>query len=249
MNEKMIAKLEVKGFKRWTKETSRGTLDRLYLNAQACGLEVEYYKTGNVSSAHFNGERISNAEGRRMLAQKTYIDLKDDSIHSDYWNDTFKDIAQSLIDEATAEIEAEEKAEIEQAETEVVEETAEVEAENENQEDKMEDWEKGFAGMFGKEKYQEIKKLWDMNPVELKAEWQINYWKSNSGFSHSETVKWTTEHEVGTPEELKKSVLDWWYNGEWNDTDHDGHFWKVTFYLRDEHFDEQAFWVYPEDVI
>ena len=121
MNEKMIAKLEAKGFNRWTKETSRGTIDRLYLNATACGLEVTYYNTGNVSSAHFDGERISNAEGRRMLSQKTYIDLKDDSIHSDYWNDTFKDIAQNLIDEATAEIEAEEKAENETAQA--VEET------------------------------------------------------------------------------------------------------------------------------
>ena len=111
MNDKMIAKLEAKGFKRWTKETSRGTIDRLYLNAQACGLELTYYKTGNVSSAHFNGERISNAEGRRMYAQKTYIDLKDDSIHSDYWNDKFRDIAQELVDEATAEIEAEEQTE------------------------------------------------------------------------------------------------------------------------------------------
>ena len=108
MNEKMITKLEAKGFKRWTK----GNMDRMYINPQALGLQVEYYKTGNISDSIWNGERISHAEARRMLNAKTYIDLKDDSLHCDhYWNDNLKDAAQNLIDEATAEIEAEEQIE------------------------------------------------------------------------------------------------------------------------------------------
>jgi len=105
MNEKMIAKLETKGFKRWTK----GSMDRLYLNAQACGLEVTYYNTGNVKSARFDGEYISNGAGRRMLNQKTYIDLSNDSVHSTYWDDTFAEIAQALMNEAKAELESREQ--------------------------------------------------------------------------------------------------------------------------------------------
>lgn len=104
MNDTMIKKLESKGFKRWTKETDHGTIDRLYINPQALGLKVEHYKTGAVSDAAWNGERISNAEGRRMLNAKIYVDLKDDSLHCDrYWNDSLKDAAQALIDEAAKE--------------------------------------------------------------------------------------------------------------------------------------------------
>lgn len=53
----MIKKFEDAGFKRWTK----GGYDRLYIDATACGLEYDTYKSGNISSATFNGEAISNA--------------------------------------------------------------------------------------------------------------------------------------------------------------------------------------------
>ena len=101
MNDKMIAKLESKGFSRWTK----GNMDRLYINAQYLGYEAETATT----AAKLNGEYISKSEARRITNAKTYIDLKDDTLHSDgYWNDDLKNAAQALIDEATAEIEAEE---------------------------------------------------------------------------------------------------------------------------------------------
>lgn len=104
MNDTMIKKLESKGFKRWTKETARGTIDRLYISAKMLGLTVEYYKTGAVKFAEWNGEPVSHAEGRRMLNAKIYIDLKDDSLHCDkYWNDVLKNAAQTLIDEAEKE--------------------------------------------------------------------------------------------------------------------------------------------------
>ena len=116
MNEKMIAKLESKGFGRWTK----GNMDRLYINAQYLGYEPETAS----AAAKLHGEYISKSEARRVTGAKTYIDLKDDSLHSDgYWNDDLKNAAQALIDEAAAEIEAEEKAEAEQAQ--VVEEAVE----------------------------------------------------------------------------------------------------------------------------
>lgn len=79
MTSEMIEKLEKAGFKRWTK----GDKDRLYVNAKELGLELSYYKTGNVSDAKFCGDSISNSEGRRLHAAKTYIDLTSDTIISD----------------------------------------------------------------------------------------------------------------------------------------------------------------------
>ena len=79
LGEKVISELESKGFKRWQK----GTFDRMYVNASVLGLECTYYKTGNISSAAFNGEHISNSEGYRLKAAKTYIDLTKNTIVSD----------------------------------------------------------------------------------------------------------------------------------------------------------------------
>ena len=84
ITEEMIHSLEEKGFKRWQK----GSMDRLYVNACNLGLDVERYNTGNVKRAYFNGNHVSNSEGRRMLVAKTYIDLKSGRVFSD--NDTLK---------------------------------------------------------------------------------------------------------------------------------------------------------------
>ena len=73
-----IEELEALGFKRWTKNG----MDRLYVNASALGLNCEYYKTGNISGAWFDGECISNCEARRMKSSKTYIDIKTEKIYS-----------------------------------------------------------------------------------------------------------------------------------------------------------------------
>ena len=74
-----IEELEALGFKRWTKNG----MDRMYINASALGLNYTKYKTGNVSSAWFKGDSISNCECRRMLGAKTYIDLKLQKVFSD----------------------------------------------------------------------------------------------------------------------------------------------------------------------
>ena len=79
MTDEMIKSLEEKGFKRWTKNG----MDRLYINAYALGLELDYYKTGNISSAQFKGKHISNSEGYRLKDAKTYIDLVKNVIYSD----------------------------------------------------------------------------------------------------------------------------------------------------------------------
>ena len=91
MNETMISKLEEKGFKRWTK----GNMDRLYINAGSLGLVCQYYKTGNISDAFFNGERVSNSEGYRMKNAKTFIDIATGKVYST--NDTLKASAENLL--------------------------------------------------------------------------------------------------------------------------------------------------------
>lgn len=74
-----IEALEKLGFKRWTKNG----MDRMYINASALGLTCTYYKTGNISSATFDGKSISNSEGYRMKSAKTYIDLVNPCVVSD----------------------------------------------------------------------------------------------------------------------------------------------------------------------
>lgn len=79
ITEERIAELTKMGFNRWTK----GNLDRLYINASQLGLVCDYYNTGNVKYAEFQGCSISNCEARRMKAAKTFIDVKTGKVHSD----------------------------------------------------------------------------------------------------------------------------------------------------------------------
>ena len=80
MTNEQIAALESKGFKRWQK----GNYDRLYADATILGLKVERYNTGNIFSAEFQGEKISNSEARKILATKTYIDVTTGKVYSGY---------------------------------------------------------------------------------------------------------------------------------------------------------------------
>ena len=93
LNETQISALESKGFKRWQKNG----MDRLYINATRLGLELTFYNTGNVRSAAFNGEWISNSRGRGLRDCKTYIDVADGSVHSG--DSGLKENAQKLLDE------------------------------------------------------------------------------------------------------------------------------------------------------
>ena len=99
MKNELITALENKGFKRWTK----GTMDRLYINPTCIGLELEYYKTGNVSDAYLNGERISNTRGREMKAAKCYIDIATGKCVSSY--DVFVEAMEQILAETEAELE------------------------------------------------------------------------------------------------------------------------------------------------
>lgn len=109
LNEKQIAALEEKGFRRWTK----GSMDRLYINAETLGLEIERFKTGNVCSAYYRGEKISNKRGSEMVSAKTYIDIETGELHATNW--TLEQDAQQLYEDTMEALEI--------AESEVAEES------------------------------------------------------------------------------------------------------------------------------
>ena len=79
ITETKIEELQKLGFNRWQKNG----MDRLYVNAGTLGLTCTYYNTGNIRTAYFGGEEISNSRGRRLKAAKTYIDLVKGLIVSD----------------------------------------------------------------------------------------------------------------------------------------------------------------------
>jgi len=63
----MEKKLIVLGGNEWKK----GDYHRIYFNSQSLqefyGLELEYYKTGSISHATLDGERISHSQARKEL--------------------------------------------------------------------------------------------------------------------------------------------------------------------------------------
>lgn len=107
MNAKTLEKLVEMGAKEWHK----GTMNRLYLNGamtELVGLYVERYKTGNISYAERNGEKISNSEGYRIInaAERLYIDLDTMKICGgkidSYYMDMFVEAITKLDDQITA---------------------------------------------------------------------------------------------------------------------------------------------------
>lgn len=67
-----IAELEANGWSRWTK----GDYDRLYFNVEKVdGVKISYYKSGNISSASIEGEKISNRLATDLTLVKAYLDL------------------------------------------------------------------------------------------------------------------------------------------------------------------------------
>lgn len=93
LSNEVIKALESKGFNRWTK----GVADRLYIRPTYLGLELDFYKTGNIRSASINGKDISNTRGRAMREAKCYIDIKTGRCVSYY--DEFVEAMQELLSE------------------------------------------------------------------------------------------------------------------------------------------------------
>lgn len=74
-NEKTTAeKLEALGIDAW----ERGEMKRYYINSDKLeavfGLEVSYYKTGNLCWARLNGEGISNAKAAKLIGRAIFFD-------------------------------------------------------------------------------------------------------------------------------------------------------------------------------
>ena len=96
MSDKQVAKLEAAGAKRWSKYGK----DRMYVDVTLLGADIDYYKSGNISSAYWHGERVSNADGGRLLASKVYVDVADGSLHvsSDFRDEgSIRDAAKTFI--------------------------------------------------------------------------------------------------------------------------------------------------------
>lgn len=72
-----IEKLETLGLTHWIK----GDNDRIYINNPhhfklIFGLELDFYKTGNIRSAYLNGEKISNSKAEKCFYGRPYYDCK-----------------------------------------------------------------------------------------------------------------------------------------------------------------------------
>lgn len=94
-----IKALTDRGFNRWTKKLPNGkVMDRLYIKPEYLGLELTRYKSGNISSAKFNGETISNSEARRIEGTKCYVDVATKEVVCD--REDLKKAAQEVIDDA-----------------------------------------------------------------------------------------------------------------------------------------------------
>ena len=94
LTNEQIEKLESKGFRRWTK----GNYDRLYINSKDLGLYVEKYKTGNISYAEIDGEKIPNSKAGRLLSGKNFIDVKTGKITA--CCEAFDEKIQNVLNEA-----------------------------------------------------------------------------------------------------------------------------------------------------
>ncbi|WP_296822822.1 hypothetical protein [uncultured Megasphaera sp.] len=73
-------------------------MDRLYIKLEYLGLELTRYKSGNISSAKFNGETISNSEARRIEGTKCYVDVATKEVVCD--REDLKQAAQEVVDDA-----------------------------------------------------------------------------------------------------------------------------------------------------
>lgn len=77
------------GGNRW----QRNGMDRVYLNdwATFAGLTVSHYNTGNISSASYQGEGISNSQAYKLLGtiDKVWFDAADGKLHARFgWGES-----------------------------------------------------------------------------------------------------------------------------------------------------------------
>lgn len=95
-----VESLEKKGFSRW----SKGNMDRLYFNIQKSGhMDVDYYKTGNISYASVDGEEISHRFAGQILSVKCFIDLKhENKLVIQYGGPEAREIVKNVVEKVLA---------------------------------------------------------------------------------------------------------------------------------------------------
>lgn len=100
LTDDQIARLEEAGGKRWQKFGK----DRIYFDATKCGLELSYYKSGNISGSILNGVVISHANGYMLKATKFYVEVSDGSVHADYNGGTARknELIDQIVEHITA---------------------------------------------------------------------------------------------------------------------------------------------------
>lgn len=72
-----IKKLEALGLTHWIK----GGSDRIYVNdhryfKDIFGLELDFYRSGNIKSAYLHGEKLSNSKAQNCFCGRPYYDCK-----------------------------------------------------------------------------------------------------------------------------------------------------------------------------
>lgn len=75
---------------------------RVYLNgwAELAGLSVIRYKSGNISSADYNGEHVSNTAAESILFCKAYVDA--DGLHVETAGGSASRIQPQMIESLSA---------------------------------------------------------------------------------------------------------------------------------------------------
>ena len=93
------------GGSRWTSRD--GQITRVYMNVAAwaplAGLDVDFYKSGNVRSAAFQGEGLSNGVTTALVSSKLFVD--EAGVHFQYQGKR-SEIAAAIVTAITTAVEA-----------------------------------------------------------------------------------------------------------------------------------------------
>lgn len=97
LSESQIFKLEEDGWSRWTNYG----YDRLYFNPVKNGtLKLTYHNSGNIDTAKWNGEDISNGRAYRIQGMKCFINVNDASVKVTNYRSSDEDEAEILAQAA-----------------------------------------------------------------------------------------------------------------------------------------------------
>ncbi len=71
---------------------------RLYLDfAKIINLQIDRYKTGNISSAYLEGEKISNSKAYKYTQGKAFIDLNTNKLECLFMDSSIKELLEDAL--------------------------------------------------------------------------------------------------------------------------------------------------------